>query len=65
MQSNYDNDAKFIRGNLRQLFTDHAAVPFSWFGQRGNIAVNEFECISILTGNLYFGRFTFIQPSFS
>lgn len=41
---------KYIRGNLRAMFADQAALPFSWYGQRGNIAVNNFECISTLIG---------------
>lgn len=46
----YEDMARFMRGTLRTLFTDLSAVPFSWFGQRGNISVANFVSIGVLIG---------------
>lgn len=41
---------RFIRGNLKNLLTDEAALPYSWHGHRGNIAVCEFVSMETLIG---------------
>lgn len=41
---------KFIRGNLRCFLTDEAALPYSWHGHRGNIAVCDFVSMETLIG---------------
>lgn len=41
---------KYIRGNLRSLLTDEAALPYSWHGHRGNIAVCDFVTMDALVG---------------
>lgn len=43
--------ARFIRKNLRNLLTDEAALPYSWHGHRGNIAVCQFVSMETLIGN--------------
>lgn len=48
--SDYDSAQDFIRGNLRALFTDTAVMPYSWFGQRGNIAIARFHLVGSLIG---------------
>lgn len=48
--SEYEDARQFLRGNLRTFFTDAAATPYSWFGQRGNIAVSQFVFIGTMIG---------------
>lgn len=49
--SEHSDDAnRFLRGNLREMFTDEAARPYSWFGQRGNIAISKFVLMRTLMG---------------
>lgn len=48
--SEYADANRFLRGSLREMFNDRAAMPYSWFGQRGNIAVSEFVSMQTLMG---------------
>lgn len=50
LNQNYGTAARFLRGTLRTLISDLAAVPFSWYGNRGNISVAKFTFIKTLIG---------------
>lgn len=54
MRSKFKNVSDFVRGNLRYLFSDHSAIPFSWGGTKGDIAVSEYQSIQILIGTIIF-----------
>lgn len=40
----------FLNANLSGMLTENAALPFSWNGLQGNIAIMNFKTIEVLIG---------------